>query len=107
MLRSSSHLAFVRRLPCLGCGVPPQDAPIQAAHLRFRGGDGGMGLKPSDNQVVPLCATCHHIQHTKGEPAFWAAAPVRDPHAIAHALYQNSGNEAAAYSLLFEERFYG
>lgn len=65
-----------------------------------------MGLKPSDDRVVPLCATCHHTQHTKGEPAFWADVPIRDPLAVAHALYQNSGDEAKAYSLLFRERLY-
>jgi hypothetical protein len=30
-----------------------------------------MGIKPSDNRVLPLCFKCHDIQHKQGEYTFW------------------------------------
>lgn len=68
-IRSPKHLAWVRTLECAGCFVAGA-GPIQAAHLR-KGTDGGMGLKPSDCYVVPLCEYCHHVQHKVGEMVFW------------------------------------
>lgn len=43
---------------------------IQAAHIRVNS-DGGMGQKPSDNRVLPLCHDCHALQHRIGEIKFW------------------------------------
>lgn len=53
-------LNFLRGLPCCVCGKPPRS---QAAHVRL-GGRGGMGQKPLFS-AVPLCATCHNIQHNQ------------------------------------------
>lgn len=43
---------------------------IEAAHIRT-GTDGGMGKKPSDCWVVPLCSWHHKSQHSVGENSFW------------------------------------
>lgn len=66
ILRDRKHLAFIRTLPCVTCG----NRPSQAAHIR-KNGDGGVGVKPSDNRAVPLCPSCHYIQHQIGELRFW------------------------------------
>lgn len=65
-IRDSKHLAYIRTLPCMRCSKKPSEA----AHVR-NGTDGGMGLKPSDCFVVPLCHSCHAFQHQTGEDTFW------------------------------------
>lgn len=42
----------------------------QAAHVR-RANNSGIGCKPSDKHLVPLCSDCHKIQHQHGESALW------------------------------------
>jgi hypothetical protein len=66
--RSPSHLNFIRSFHCSinGC----QDMPIECAHVRY-GSGAGMGQKPDDWRVVPLCRTHHAQQHTVGEQTFW------------------------------------
>lgn len=54
-IRSGKHLAFIRTLPCCVCANP---IPSEAAHIRI-GNDGGVGMKPGDNHVVPMCHACH------------------------------------------------
>jgi len=44
--------------------------PIECAHVRY-GSNTGMGQKPDDWRVVPLCRTHHIQQHTVGEQTFW------------------------------------
>lgn len=66
ILRDIKHLRFVRTLPCVWCFK----RPCHAAHIR-KNGDGGTGIKPSDNRTVPLCPSCHYIQHEQGELIFW------------------------------------
>lgn len=89
-IRNRAHLDWVRTQPCavLGC----DNEPCDPAHVR-RGGDGGMGCKPSDSLVCSLCHAHHLEQHSIGEPAFerrygidlkaeaaatWARSPHRD-----------------------------
>lgn len=74
--RSPVYLKWVRERPCVRCEAPP---PSEAAHVRM-GNGGGMGLKPSDYRTVPLCHTCHALQHQIGERAFWWQAPNSGPH---------------------------
>lgn len=95
MIRSASHLKFIRSLPCCKCG---SDRDAQAAHVRI-GGDGGMGLKPSDGRVVPLCHPCHVEQHRVGERTFWGS---RDPLQLASMLAAVSGNTCAGTSIIFD-----
>jgi hypothetical protein len=68
--KSQSHLTHVRKHACVNCGSV---ANIEAAHVRM-GSDAGIGRKPSDWRAVPLCGGdgCHRLQHTIGEPRFWA-----------------------------------
>ena len=74
--RDRDHLAFIRQLPCAGCG---QHKPCDAAHVR-NNTDGAMSRKPSDRFTVPLCRDgdhrqpwgCHGQQHRYGEESFWS-----------------------------------
>ena len=62
-----AHRAWVRRH---GCSVPGCNSLlIECAHVR-RGGDGGMGLKPSDAWCISLCSRHHAEQHKMGEKRF-------------------------------------
>lgn len=69
--RLSTHLAFIRTLPCIKC---QKNYDIQAAHLRagipsrFKG---GMGYKSCDTCTLPLCEACHTKQGRIGEHEFW------------------------------------
>lgn len=83
-VRDNGFLAYTRRLPCavgpVGC-----EGPVQAAHIRTpRPGEPptGMGRKPNDDRVNPLCARHHAEQHSMNEMAFWRKYG-RDPYAIA------------------------
>ena len=67
----SAYLDWIRTLECTVCGSRQN---VQAAHMR--GLDklsGGMGLKPDDLYVIPLCAECHGKEHTKGRNALFDA----------------------------------
>jgi hypothetical protein len=51
---------------CLNCGAAATEyLSIVPAHLR-PGHGGGMQYKPGDDEVVPLCDTCHRIQENGG-----------------------------------------
>ena len=71
--RSQGHLNFVRSFHCSinGC----QDMPIECAHVRL-GSGAGMGQKPDDWRVVPLCREHHSQQHTVGEQTFWKGVDI-------------------------------
>lgn len=95
------HLAFVRSLPCVVCG---SRQGVESAHIRMPSimhgkGKTGMGTKPDDVFVTPLCAACHRTdsdsQHNGSESAFWEARGL-DPFMIATALFASSGDEEAA-----------
>ena len=72
------HLAAIRELPCLKCGMDPCG---EAAHVRLQSGahgkHGGMGKKPDDRWAVSLCPDCHRNDpdslHRIGEANFWQA----------------------------------
>ena len=67
MKRDPKYLALVRQMPCCACeALPPSDP----AHIR-KGSNAGMGQKPPDDRVVPLCRACHSKQHSIGELRFW------------------------------------
>lgn len=67
-VRSGAHLARIRKMVC-SVGHCPNLTLIEAAHVR-NGTDGGMGKKPSDCYVIPLCAEHHREQHRIGERSF-------------------------------------
>lgn len=99
-IRDEKHRRFIASLPCVICGR----GDVQAAHVR-RGQDGGTGLKPSDDRVVPLCCFHHDLQHKQGELHFWygfggyeAAA------ALGKKLYAVTGDRDKAYKLIRDFR---
>lgn len=65
-IRDPEWLKAVSEMPCVLTGRPQ----TQAAHIRYCHG-GGMGLKPSDDRVVPLNHVLHAKQHSMGEVRFW------------------------------------
>ena len=67
MKNNPRHRAFLRTLMCCNCGVFQE---LQSAHIRKDGG-GGTSQKPYDNRCVPLCHSCHALQHSIGELSFW------------------------------------
>lgn len=84
-----AYLAYVRTLPCRICHRP---GPNDPAHLRtgsrqYGKPPTGMGEKPSDCWVLPLCRAHHDEQHRGNELAFWSRYGVPDPFAIAMLLY--------------------
>jgi hypothetical protein len=76
-ISDEQYLRLIRRLPCAVCMKEP---PSEAAHIRvndirylFTGA--GMGHKPGDQWVLPLCAEHHRTgpeaEHVIGTVAFW------------------------------------
>ena len=70
--KSQAHCTFIRKeFACCNCGEA--EVAREAAHVRMNSG-AGVGQKPDDWRVVPLCGGpmgCHAKQHQIGEPAFW------------------------------------
>jgi hypothetical protein len=97
--RRAQHLAFVRQLSCVACG---KAAPSEAAHVRL-GTDGGAGIKPSDRYSVPLCTSCHELQHRFGELRFWSVLRI-DPLNVSMRLWTVSGNLEAGERTVFRAR---
>ena len=64
-IRSRTHLEFVSQHGCTICGR----TDVQSAHIRYTGA--GMGMKPCDSFVVPLCIEHHQEQHSMNERMFW------------------------------------
>ncbi|MFH2075523.1 MAG: hypothetical protein ABIJ57_09285 [Pseudomonadota bacterium] len=59
IFRSRIYREFVAMKPCMLCGLAgPSDA-----HHESVTGDRGMGVKPPDSQVIPLCRLCHTHRH--------------------------------------------
>lgn len=84
------HLAFVRTLPCLGCGGDRAGVAHHIQMLRSRG-----GIKEGDDVVVPLHGKCHNdfpgSLHVITEPKYWNARGI-DPFAMAKILFEYSGD---------------
>jgi len=101
-VHDDAHLRWLRTLPCIVSGK----RPVEAAHIRFgslaygKFPTGG-GEKPSDKWAVPLHPDLHREQHSGNEELFWAKRGL-DPLAIASALFMNSGDDAAAETIINE-----
>lgn len=84
------HLAQVRLLPCLKCGMEPSEA----AHIKYScasmGKTNKLGKRPSDADVTPLCSECHRLartaQHQGNEREFWIRLDI-NPYLVARDLY--------------------
>ena len=55
---SRKRVAWVQSQPCIACNRTPSEN----AHIR----SGGMGRKADYRDIVPLCRSCHTLQHSKG-----------------------------------------
>lgn len=101
-IKSESHLAFVRTLPCVVCGNPHE---TEAAHVRYADPRAakkitGMGTKPDDAFVIPLCSDEHREQHEVGEKLFWKQHAPIDPVFVALALHRVSGDYEAGMQIV-------
>lgn len=98
----STHLAFLRELPCLVCGNPIE---TQAAHLRYSDArivkmNAGVGAKADDFFCVPLCGKHHDEQHKTGdELKFWRRYGI-DPILYALRLWSVTGNYEIGYQVV-------
>jgi Rad52/22 family double-strand break repair protein len=84
-LRDRRHLKFVSNQLCLKCARWPSDAH----HLTYAQ-PRAMGMKVSDEFVVPLCRLHHReVHHARNELAWWNDIKI-DPLEVAHRLWQES-----------------
>jgi DNA recombination protein Rad52 len=86
-IRDKAHLRFVASEPCLLCSKAPSDPH----HLRFAQ-PRALGMKVSDEFVVPLCREHHQQLHQAGNELAWWHDMGIDPLPIAKDLW----NETAA-----------
>ncbi len=82
-IRDKEHLKYVARQTCLICGRRPS----QAHHLRFAQLR-ALSSKPSDEWVVPLCATHHRSLHEVGDEEGWWKQQHLEPCVEAERLWQ-------------------
>jgi len=81
-LRDKAHLQFVASQPCLVCGRQPSDPH----HLRFAQ-PRAIGLKVSDEFIVPLCRRHHRQLHQAGNELAWWQGLKIDALSIAQQLW--------------------
>lgn len=93
-VKDPKHLEWIRTLECVICG---DNTSIEAAHIRhadpvYLKREVGMGEKPDDCWVTPLCGRHHREQHAAGDEKLWWYA--RCLHAVHMALlfHKHSGN---------------
>lgn len=117
-LHDDAFLKRVRKLPCLFplCNRKT----VEAAHVRMANShlgvtEAGIGQKPHDAMVVPLCHVHHRIgegaEHRVGAKIFWESVGI-DPHYVALRLYlahrridDDLEAETAMRSIVLEARF--
>jgi hypothetical protein len=85
IVRDKKHLEFIRKLNCCVCSCWPSEA----CHVRA-GLSGGIGMKPPDSFVIPMCHSCHFTQHNIGEKKFWGDTD--KPKELANALWLMTSN---------------
>lgn len=84
-IRDRNHLKFVSNQLCLKCARWPSDAH----HVTFAQ-PRAMGMKVSDEFVVPLCRLHHReVHHARNELAWWRDLKI-DPIEVANRLWQES-----------------
>ena len=96
-----THLDFIRQLMCLTCG---DNTSVEAAHVRMADSRigkpiTGIGIRPDDRFVVPLCGRCHRHQHSTSERIWWNRREI-DPVLVALALFSVSGDYEAAAKIV-------
>jgi hypothetical protein len=61
------------------------------------------GMKLSDRYSVPLCSSCHALQHQFGELKFWSTLRI-DPLDVAFRLWTVTGDIEAGARIVFRAR---
>lgn len=69
--RSASHLKWIRSFTCVAFESGRCEGPVHAHHIRSAA-TAGIGIKPSDFNVVPLCMIHHAEIHYEGCDTFSA-----------------------------------
>jgi hypothetical protein len=69
IIHSLKHQKFVASFPCVVCG---NDTQVQCCHIRSipKLGNVGKGIR-DDRFCIPMCFTCHTLQHQMGELEFF------------------------------------
>jgi hypothetical protein len=69
IIHSVKHQKFVASFPCVVCGNNTQ---VQCCHIRSipKLGNVGKGIR-DDKYCIPMCFTCHNLQHQIGELEFF------------------------------------
>lgn len=69
IINSEKHRRFVASFPCVVCGNNTQ---VQCCHIRSipKVGNVGKGVR-DDAYCIPMCLTCHNLQHEIGELDFF------------------------------------
>lgn len=90
--KSTTHLDLIRQLPCLLSGRPAEAAHVRYADSSHGKTETGMGRKPDDCWVVPLCPELHRLadgcQHDSDERKWWAQFNI-DPLKVAELLWEH------------------
>ena len=68
--RNANYLSWIRTQPCIVTDMDFTQTDMVAHHVRM-GGDGGMGLKPSDYRCLPLTAYQHVKLHSMVEKGYY------------------------------------
>ena len=91
------HLAFVRTLPCLVCGIISGEA-----HHLLSAPERGMSRRSDDNHTLPLCHRHHMaLHHTGNERKYLLEhAALPEPVQLSELIYGISGNELKALGLI-------
>jgi hypothetical protein len=99
--QNPKHLAWIRTLPCLITGLQEgtEAAHIRMADARYGKREVGKGEKADDRWTVPLNYQLHRAQHTMSERLWWEQMKV-DPCRVALSLYNNTGDNAVAKTIL-------
>jgi hypothetical protein len=69
-----ARILWVKGQRCLAEGAGGCNGPIHAHHA---GEHPGLGLKPADDTVIPLCQEHHHAWHNNGPPFGGASKALR------------------------------
>ena len=101
-VHDDKHLASIRKLPCLCCGMEPCG---EAAHVRMSSaahGKPNTGTRKADDKwTLPLCHECHMRQHSEGELTFWYRVGVSAVHLCVE-LFKRTGDIDAMRSVVMQ-----
>lgn len=114
---SPGHLALIRQLPCLGCGVQRYDGapfvidPDHIMHPDHGFNSRGIGRKSADRWTIPMCrgpfgcANCHDAaQQCKLGYEAWFAERGIDARAVANALWSGTDDLLGMERIIFRAR---